>query len=84
MIDVGQAQDRDRNIVRIKDIMKSQRTITFKERENETPEVKRFLFELPKLHIDPKSAFCIIDLKLLSQRNYRDACLKNYTKIWVT
>ena len=55
VIHVGQAQDRDRNIVRIKDIMKSQRTITLKERENETPEVKRFLFELPKLHIDPKS-----------------------------
>jgi hypothetical protein len=55
VVDIAQAQDRDRNIKRVKYIIKSEQTPTLKERKLETAEVKRFLFELPKLRIDSKS-----------------------------
>ena len=83
VVDIAQAQDRDRNTKRVKDI-KSQQTPTLKERKLETAEVKRFLFELPKLRIDSKSNICTIGHKWCSRKNSVDACLKSYTRTWVT
>ena len=54
-VDLAQAQDRDQNIKRIKDIIGSQKIPTLTERRRETAEVRRFLFELPKLQIDLNS-----------------------------
>ena len=54
-VDLVQAQDRDQNIERIKDIIRSQKIPTLTERRRETAEVRRFLYESPKLQIDPKS-----------------------------
>ena len=47
-VDLAQAQDRYQNIKHIKDIIGSQKIPTLTER-------RRFLYELPKLQIDPKS-----------------------------
>ena len=52
---LAQAQDRDKNIKHIKDIIRSQKIPASTERRCETAEVRRFLYELPKLQIDPKS-----------------------------
>ncbi|CAB3979537.1 Hypothetical predicted protein [Paramuricea clavata] len=39
VVDIAQAQDRDRNIKRVKDIIKSQQTPALKERKHETAEL---------------------------------------------
>ena len=55
VVDIAQAQDRDRNINRVKSIIKSRETLTMNVRRLETAEVRRLLFDLPKLRIDAKS-----------------------------
>ena len=55
VVDIAQAQDRDRNINRVKSIIKSRETLTMNEKRLETAEVRRLLFDLPKLRIDAKS-----------------------------
>ena len=54
-VDLAQAQDRHQNIKRIKDIIRSQKIPTLTECRCEKGEVRRFLYELPKLQFDPKS-----------------------------
>lgn len=85
VVDIAQAQDRDRNTKRVKDIIKSQQTPILKERKLGTAEVKRFLFELPKLYELTRSLIsCTIGHKWCSRKNSVDACLKSYTRTWVT
>ena len=50
-VDLAQAQDRDQNIQRIKDIIRSQKIPTLTERRRETAEERRFLYQSPKLQI---------------------------------
>ena len=55
VIDTTREQDNDQDVKRVKEFIRSQQIPTPKERKGETPEVKRFLFELAKLRIDPSS-----------------------------
>ena len=55
MVEVAREQDSDQNIKRVKEIIQSQKIPTARERQHETREVKRFLFELPKLRLDATS-----------------------------
>jgi transposase InsO family protein len=55
VIDTAREQDNDQDVKRVKEFIRSQQIPTPKERKGETPEVKRFLFELAKLRIDPSS-----------------------------
>ena len=55
VIDTAREQDNDQDVKRVKEFIRSLQIPTPKERKGETPEVKRFLFELAKLRIDPSS-----------------------------
>ena len=55
VIDTAREQVNDQDVKRVKEFIRSQPIPTPKERKGETPEVKRFLFELAKLRNDPSS-----------------------------
>jgi hypothetical protein len=55
VIDTAREQENDQDVKRVKEFIRSLQIPTPKQRKGETPEVKRFLFELEKLRIDPSS-----------------------------
>jgi hypothetical protein len=77
VIDTAREQDNDQDVKRAKEFIRSQQIPTPKERKGETPEVKRFLFELAKLRIDPSSGILfhrsqVVLLKKMGRRVYKE------------
>ena len=56
---------------RIKEILRSKQTLTPRERQRETPEVKRFLLEIPKLRIDAKTGILYHQTEIVLPQNHR-------------
>jgi hypothetical protein len=71
VIDTTREQDNDQDVKRVKEFIRSQQIPTPKERKGETPEVKRFLFELAKLRIDPSSGILFHRLQVVLPKKMR-------------
>lgn len=74
--EIAQAQDKDQNVKRVKELIRSQQIPTPRERQRETPEVKRFLFELPKLRIDSKSGILYHRSQVVLPQEFRRRVFK--------
>ena len=70
-VDIAREQDNDKNVRRIKEILRSKQTLTPRERQRETPEVKRFLFEMSKLRIDAKTGILYHQTEIVLPQNHR-------------
>ena len=71
VIDTAREQDNDQDVKRVKEFIRSQQIPTPKERKGETPEVKRFLFELAKLRTDPSSGILFHRSQVVLPKNIR-------------
>ena len=71
VFDTAREQDNHQDVKRVKEFIRSQQIPTPKERKGETPEVKRFLFELAKLRIDPSSGILFHRSQVVLPRKMR-------------
>ena len=70
-VDIARKQENDKNARRITEILRSKQTLTPRERQRETPEVKRFLMEIPKLRIDAKTGILYHRTEIVLPKNHR-------------
>ena len=76
IVDIAREQDNDENVRRVKEIIRSKQTLTPKERQRETPEVKRFLFEMAKLRIDDETGILYHRTEIVLPQNHRRRVFK--------
>ena len=81
VVDIALAQDKDHNINRVEEIIQSQQIPTPRERQRETPEVKRFLFKLPKLRMDNKTGILYHKSQVALPQEFRVSNLRVFREL---
>ena len=76
VVEIAQEQDNDKSIKRVKEIIRTQQIPSPRERHRENPEVRRLLFELPKLQVDAKSGILYHRSQVVLPQNLRRRVLK--------